>query len=64
MEKILKEFPHATKRDYKGGVEIRVKNLDDSLIRARQVIAKEQLPIEIFEICSPLRSFSIRPLSV
>lgn len=60
MNELLKEFEHATVRDYKGGKEVRTKNLDDALSKARKIIASKNLNIEIFEISSQLRSFSIR----
>ena len=60
MNELLKEFPHATKRDYKGGIEVRVKDLDNALVRARRIIEEKNLDIEIFHVCSSLRSFSVR----
>lgn len=61
MEELLKEFPHDTKRDYKGGKEVRVKDLDHSLTKARHIIAQKQLDVEVFDVCSSLRSFAVRP---
>ena len=61
MEEILKTFAHATIRDYKGGKEIRTKSLDDALAKARNLITEKKLNVEIFEVDSQLRSFSVRP---
>lgn len=64
MQQLLKEFPHATKRDYKGGMEIRVKDLDSSLVKARRLIEERQWNIEVFEVCPQLRSFSVRTKAI
>lgn len=61
MEELLKQFPHATKRKYKGGIEVRVKDLDYSLNKARRIIEEKKLDVEVFDVCSALRSFSVRP---
>ena len=60
MNELLREFRHATIRDYKGGKEIRTKNLDESLIKARRTIQDNDLNIEIFDVDSRLRSFAVR----
>ena len=60
METILNLFPQAYVRDYKNGKEIRTRNLDSALEIARKVIDKKNLNVEIFEINSQLKSFSIR----
>lgn len=60
MQELLKQFAHAAIRDYKGGKEIRTKNLDESLIKARRTIQENNLDVEIFEVDSRLRSFAIR----
>lgn len=60
MEKLLKQFPHATKRGYKNGIEIRVKDLDASIAKARRLIQEQQLNIEVFDISPQLRSFAVR----
>lgn len=60
MQELLKQFAHASIRDYKGGKEIRTKNLDESLIKARRMIQANNLDIEIFEVDSRLRSFAVR----
>lgn len=60
MKQLIQAFPQSTPRPYKGGLEIRVKNLDESLIKARRIIEKQALPVEIFDISAQLRSFAIR----
>lgn len=60
MKTLLSAFKHDTQRSYKGGTEIRVKNLDESLIKARRIIESKDLPIEIFSISAQLRSFAVR----
>lgn len=60
METILKHFQHDVIRDYKGGKEIRVKNLDEAVIKCRRIIADQQLAIEIFDTDAQLKSFSVR----
>ncbi|NQD71648.1 hypothetical protein HP439_13040 [Sphingobacterium shayense] len=60
MNELLKEFPYATKRSYKGGIEVRVKDLDAALIKARRLIEEKKLEIEVFAVHSTLRSFAVR----
>lgn len=60
MEHLLKEFSTAYIRDYKGGKEIRTKNMEWSLDRAEKLIKKHNLSVEIFEKHPHLNSFSIR----
>lgn len=61
MEEILKLFPHALSvRNYKGGKEIRVYDLEHSISIATKAIEQKELNIEIFDKDPSLRSFSIR----
>lgn len=60
METILNLFPGAYVRDYKNGKEIRTRNLDIALEIARKAIDKKKLEVEIFDINTRLKSFSIR----
>lgn len=62
MDQLLKQFPHAYVRDYKGGKEIRVKDLDHAVEKARALIKNLSLPVEIFNIDSSLRSFSVKSI--
>lgn len=60
MDELIKEFPHAFVRDFKGGKEFRVRDLDYSIDKARKIISKLELPVEIFNISCEVRSFSVR----
>lgn len=60
MKEFLNHFQTAIPRPYKGGVEVRVLNLDESVIKARRLIEESYSNIEIFDIHSQLRSFSVR----
>lgn len=60
MEEILKEFPTSYIRDYKGGKEIRTKNLEFAEEKIRSMIKRKNLNIEIFERDPSLRSLSVR----
>lgn len=60
METLLKQFAHCSTRDYKGGKEIRTKNLDDAVNKARKTIEDHNLDVEIFAIDAGLKSFSVR----
>lgn len=60
MERLLELFKHCNPRSYKGGVEFRTQNLDSELSKARSVIDKENLNVDIFETDPILKSFSVR----
>lgn len=60
METLLKYFPHAHLRSYKGGIEIRTNNLDFSIEKAKKIIKERNLNVEIFEKDPILSSFSVR----
>lgn len=62
METLLKHFPHAHPRSYKGGVEVRTNNLDFSIEKANKIIKERNLNLEIFEKDPILSSFSIREI--
>lgn len=65
MENFLKAFPFATNvRDYLGGKELRFQDLDSALGQARRLIQKDNLPLEIFEVDSSMKSFSVREVKV
>lgn len=60
MEEIIKLFPTAYIRDYKGGKEIRTKNLGWSLDMVNKVIERRKLNVEVFETDVILGSISVR----
>lgn len=60
MKNFLKTFSHCVIRNYKGGNEIRTKNLEHDIEKARNLIKKEYPNIEIFEKDIVLNSFSVR----
>lgn len=60
MERLLELFKHCNPRNYKGGIEFRTQNLDSELSKARSIIEKENLNVDIFEIDAILKSFSVR----
>lgn len=60
MEELLKHFPHATSRNYKGGTEIRTGNLENDYLLAAKIIKDKKLDLEIFEKDAILKSFSVR----
>lgn len=62
MEEIIKEFRFAYVRDYKGGKEIRVKDLEFSVQKAQNIIKRKNLNVEVFERDPILNSFSIREI--
>lgn len=62
METLLKAFDHCTIRNYRGGKEIRTKNLDSAIEKARSIIKKNNLQVEIFEQDSRVNSFSVREI--
>lgn len=62
METMLKAFDHCYQRPYKSGVEVRTKNLDEAVNKAKRIIQKNNLQVEIFEQDSRVNSFSIREI--
>lgn len=60
MEELIKKFPHAVTREYKGGVEFRTRNLDHDAELAEKIIRDKKLNLEIFEKDAVLSSFSVR----
>jgi hypothetical protein len=60
MDELLKHFEHYHIRDYKNGKGIRVKDLDASIQQAKSIIKNKSLNVEIFDIDTRVRSFSVR----
>lgn len=60
MKQIFELFPNTEPRKYKGGFEIRTKNLDWALEKVKQTIETNKLNIEIFEVDKRVNSLSIR----